>query len=55
MWGHFMNAHYLIPMIRDLTHQTPPENMLQPLGPNLLRWPRLWDYYQGRTPPPYAP
>jgi hypothetical protein len=55
MWGHFLNVHYLIPMIRDLNHQPSHEHTLHPLGSNLYRVPRLWRYYRGATPPPYPP
>ena len=55
MWGHLLNAHYLIPMLLDLTQQTPPERALLSIGTNLRSKPRLWKYYRGEAPAAYPP
>ncbi len=53
-WGHLLNAHYLIPMLGDLQNAVPPGKELTPFPENLLRRPRLWDYYAGgAAPSPY--
>jgi hypothetical protein len=52
MWGHLFNAHYLLPMLKDVAGATPPENELKPFHNNLLQRPRLWEYLDGKTPPP---
>jgi hypothetical protein len=50
-WGHLLNAHYLIPILRDLAGAT---DGLKPFPENLLKRPRLWEYYGGAAAPrPY--
>jgi hypothetical protein len=49
-WGHLFNAHYLLPMVKDLTGATPPGQQLEPFHGNLRQHPRLWEYVDGKTP-----
>jgi hypothetical protein len=53
MWGHLFNAHYLLPMVNDLTGATPPSHELEPFHSNLRQRPRLWEYVDGNTPPSF--
>jgi hypothetical protein len=53
MWGHFLNAHYLIPMLRDYQDLDHDRHRLQPLGLNLNPQPRLLEYVAGQTAAPY--
>jgi hypothetical protein len=48
-WGHLLNAHYLVPMIADLTG-TSQARALAPFRENLFKAPRLYGYYQGGKP-----
>ena len=51
MWGHLLNAHYLLPIQDDLRAGTnPPSTRLEPFSENLLRRPRLLDYLSGSVP-----
>jgi hypothetical protein len=50
-WGHFLNAHYLVPMWRDA--QTPSAPGLEPFHDNLNRTPRLLGYLNGKKPRAY--
>jgi hypothetical protein len=52
-WGHLFNAHYLLPMLKDLAGRTPPGNELEPFHDNLRQRPRLWEYVGGKTPPSF--
>jgi hypothetical protein len=49
-WGHLMNVHYLAPLQRELS-RNPVESQLKPFRENLLRVPRLFEYWGGRSPP----
>jgi hypothetical protein len=48
-WGHLLNAHYLNPMLVDLTMGASGQE-LTPFPENLLTRPRLYDYFGGGTP-----
>jgi hypothetical protein len=48
-WGHLLNVHYLAPLHRELS-RNPAESQLKPFRENLLRVPRLFEYYGGRSP-----
>jgi hypothetical protein len=50
MWGHLFNAHYLLPLLKEVAGTVPPENELKPFHNNLRRRPRLWEYLDGNTP-----
>ncbi len=50
-WGHLLNAHYLFPMM-EAHGSGDPKGGLAPLNRNLFPTPRLFDYLQGKTPPP---
>jgi hypothetical protein len=48
-WGHLLNAHYLVPMLADLTGNSRAPALV-PFRENLLAAPRLYGYYQGGKP-----
>jgi hypothetical protein len=52
-WGHLFNVHYLAPLQREL--QAGNSSELKPFGENLLKTPRLFAYYGGKSPPPGYP
>lgn len=47
-WGHLLNAHYLVPIVRHLDGDG--ALRLTALGENLRPRPRLYEYYRGSTP-----